>query len=109
MLLFVYSNLKTIISLCLVIFLKNQDAIIITLETIITSSIALLSANIHFTTVTNIQFLSILVYILVILIRTTTSSLASIQIQAPFLSILYIFFLCCMLVALSAGQYLVSN
>jgi hypothetical protein len=88
--LFVYLDSLTIINSYPVILLLNQDAIILTPGIIITGGIAFPSAEIHSIIVIERRFSGIPVYISLILIRTTTSSPASIQTRASFSSILYI-------------------
>jgi hypothetical protein len=73
MLLFLYLDSLTIISLCLVILLLNQDAIILTPGIIITGGIVFLFTEIHSIIITKKQFSRIPIYISLILIRTTIS------------------------------------
>ena len=75
---FVYLVGETIITSWPVIFSWNQETIIITPGIITTGGIALLSADIDSIIIRDMRFSGSLVYISLIPIGTTTSSLASI-------------------------------
>ena len=107
--LFVYPVRETAITLRLVIFSWNQRTIINTLGIITTRGITLLSIEIHLIIVRERRLSSTPIYISLILISTTTSSPIGYIIRAPFLSMLYMYFLLFIPVNSKACRYSFLN
>jgi len=89
--------------------LIELDTIIVTPSTITTGGIAFLSAEILSIIVRESRFSGTPTYISLIQIGTTTSSPVGHAIQAPFSSMLCIYFPVCIFVYSIAGLYSVSN